>query len=104
MNILDIIRHDNVIHCDTENKALYLCQKLHQLGYKWRNKESYIKFNGYDNYGDKTCYDPHKGEYGTFETYKRMNYNIISFHDINFSMYDINSDIEELNIIVSKIK
>lgn len=71
------------IHCDTEEKANKLLKEFDRLGKKWNAGASYLDYNNYEFYKDKTCYSNHGG-YCELESYKDKNYKIYSFKDIIF--------------------
>ena len=71
------------IHCDTKEKANKLLIEFDKLGKKWESKESYLDFNPYASYNDRTCYS-NKGEYCSVECYKNIDYKVYSFEDIIF--------------------
>lgn len=51
------LKINTLYHCDTEEKANELLNKLHDLGYKWSNDNaSLLDINEYENFGSKTCY------------------------------------------------
>lgn len=99
MNISHLI--NKAIHCDTQTKADLLCQKLHELGYKWQSGESYITKDIWFTYKEKTCYNIHKGIYCEISYFEKYKYEIISFDDIDF--YNIEEIIDEINNKLLKI-
>lgn len=72
-----------VIHCDTEEKANKLLKEFDKLGKTWWVGESYLEYNDFNEYKDRTCYS-NDGFYYDIEYYEDINIKVYSFEDIIF--------------------
>ena len=73
---------DIAIHCDTEEKANKLLKAFDKLGKKWRNGDSYLKYNFYETYKEKICYS-NWNTYDSLGYYKEENVIIYEFEDVD---------------------
>lgn len=70
------------IHCDTEEKAKILLKAFDKLGKKWHSGESYTKESYYNDHLCSTCYSNHR-KYSDCDYYKKCNYAVYEFEDVN---------------------
>lgn len=69
---------NEVVHCNTEDKANFVLGVAHDLGYKWSSGKSFIIKTNYDEYKTHTCYRLTKGSFGSIACYKSVGKTIIS--------------------------
>ncbi|MGL5691757.1 MAG: hypothetical protein ACRDD8_13195 [Bacteroidales bacterium] len=85
MRLSEIIKSNNtVIHCVTENEARELCREFHRLELKWVDGDSYQIHTSYGEHFENTCYDPKRGRYGDINVYKKQQYTIVPFSEVEF--------------------
>lgn len=70
------------VHCDTEEKANKLLNAFDKLGKKWSGGGSYISYNNYENYKDRTCY-ANNGGYSPYEWYEKNDSIIYEFDEVD---------------------
>lgn len=68
------LKHDEVVHCPTEDLANQVLQIAHDLGYKWLLDELYIEDNCYVIYKEDTCYNLNRGTFSSTEHYENHDY------------------------------
>lgn len=71
-----------VIHCDTEEKANKLLKAFDKLGKTWRDGDSYLSCNEYNDYKDKTCYS-NDGGYVFYDWCNDNGYTIYEFNEVD---------------------
>jgi hypothetical protein len=87
-----IMKENVVVHCDTEEKANNLLLWADSKGLKWSDYKSY-KYNFWNVYWQKTCYDLYNGEFTNYNYYKNNNYKIYKYEDV--ILKNINKNIVE---------
>lgn len=71
--------HDNeVVHCDTEEKAKLVLAIAHNLGYGWCIGESFVGNTKFSFYREQICYDILCGQLSGIYYYERVGKTIIS--------------------------
>lgn len=70
------------IHCNTRQKAKILLNAFDKLGKKWSGGESYISYNNYEKYKDRTCYS-NNGGYSPYEWHEKNDYIIYEFDEVD---------------------
>lgn len=70
---------DLAIHCNTEEEAKKLLKAFDKLGKKWCEGDSYLADN---HYKQDVCYD-NICDYGYYDSYKKCNYIIYEFGDVD---------------------
>lgn len=80
--VLSMNPHFTAIHCDTEEKANKLLNAFDKLGKKWCGGGSYISYNNYENYKDRTCYS-NNGGYSSYEWHEKNDYIIYEFDEVD---------------------
>lgn len=75
---MDILKQPNtVFHCPTEELSKKFCKLLHDKGFKWATRDSYLDLIKWDKYKYDTAYKPDTGQYCNVDYYKKYKYNII---------------------------
>lgn len=69
------------IHCDTEEKANILLKAFDKMGKKWTSGDSYLKWNNWGTYEEKTCYS-NEGEFCSKGFYLNEYYKIYEFEEV----------------------
>jgi len=82
----DINHYDDmyVMHCKTEEEADIFLEFLDSLEMMWRDNSSYLSFNAYQEYDDRTCYCFWRGEYCGLDYYKSNEYIVLEFSDFEW--------------------
>ena len=75
MKVTDL-KEKEVIHCKTEEEANTICKLIHEAGFNWDSGSSYLKDNGYIQYGVETCYRPFVGKCAHLNYYIDKDYTI----------------------------
>ena len=75
MKVTDL-KENEVIHCETEEQANAICKLMHEAGLKWCSGISYLKYNNFHIYEERTCYSAKTGGYACLDYYKRNDYTI----------------------------
>lgn len=72
------------IHLKTKEQADVFSKEADKLGKKWGSENSYLEFNYWDEYQEKTCYD-NENEYQEFSYYHEIEKcKILKFEDIEW--------------------
>lgn len=69
------------IHCNTEEKAGNLLRSFAAMGKRWNDGSSYVTYNFYRFYKQKTCYT-NDGFYCYYEFYKNDGYKIYEYEEV----------------------
>lgn len=64
------ISENTVVHCTTEELANEVLKIAHNLGYKWKGGDSYLKDNYWRFNNVDTCYNLHRGKMDSIDYYK----------------------------------
>lgn len=78
---------DCVMHCDTEEKAKFFCDFLHNLGTEWICGNSYKDETNWEKYKKDTIYNFNIGSYTYKEYAEDEGYTILEFDDFDWSEY-----------------
>ena len=65
-----------VIHCPEYTQAKLLLSEFDALGKTWVNKQRYITYDNWEDYGDETCYT-NDGHYSGLSYFRSEGYTII---------------------------
>lgn len=63
MKVTDL-KENEVIHCKTEAEAIRICKLMHEAGKTWSSGDSYLDYNNWIKYQDRTCYHPALNKFG----------------------------------------
>lgn len=80
-SILDLTKNE-VIHAPTEEIAIQLTKKFHELGLTWSAGTSYLKMRNWNMYKGETCYKVNKGGYANREYFKLLNCTILTIDQL----------------------
>lgn len=72
----------DVVHCETEQEAIEICNLLHKMGERWCNGRSYEKETRWHDYEDKICYNVCHGSFASIHFYSGQGMNIVKAKDI----------------------
>lgn len=64
MRISDL-KVNELIHCKTKAEAIRICKLMHEAGKTWSFGDSYLDYNHWDMYQNKTYYHPALNKYGS---------------------------------------
>ena len=81
MKITDL-KANQVVHCKTHEEAKRVLKLADEAGMKWCTNKSYIKYDMWNTYKDKTCYKFTNGSFGTIPYFKSKDFEIISSEKI----------------------
>ena len=98
--VINFIESGGIIHCDTLEKAQFLCKFLNKHGYKWSSGEGYTP-SKWETFKEGTCYVPKKGLYSTIDYYKTVEYDNIKnvsklFRELRLDIYLSKSTINSI--------
>lgn len=79
---IEDLKINDVVHCDTEEKAVKFCKMLHELGKKWTNGLSYNDSCFWHLYKSETCYNANNGTHSDKKWFIDNYYNVIPFEQI----------------------
>lgn len=97
MTLLEYIKADYVIHCETIEEAQQLAERIDQLGYMWCDHQRYTENLHYGNYDNRTCYFVNEGTYCDVTYFKDNEYEVIKYKHIdNYRYLVTNKKIQEL--------
>jgi hypothetical protein len=77
-----ILQPNTVVHCDTYQKANTLLAEADGMGLTWSNDRSYVGWNQWEIFKNKTCYLLSMGELASINYYKQRNYTILTYEDV----------------------
>ena len=90
----DKIMQPNVtVHCDTKEKAVNLIKWADSMYLKWCTNESYLDYDAWCVFKEKTCYDFYNGKYDNNNYFKDNNYKIYKYEEV--ILKNINKNIVE---------
>lgn len=84
----EIFKEDIIVLCETKNEANQLLQKAHETGFCWKHGQSLLDFNMWDEFKHQTCYNLSRGMYSDYNWFKKENYKIISFDEVDLEYVD----------------
>ncbi len=76
------LKENQVVHCKTHEEAKRVLKLADEAGMKWCTNKSYIKYDMWNTYKDKTCYKFTNGSFGTIPYFKSEDFEIISSEKI----------------------
>lgn len=91
-NLMDIMKDNVAVHCDTEKKAEVLLKELANQYVRWLTNgmlcnSLFIYDSNWETFGSETCYALQEGSedlpmFGNRESFKRKGYKIIKFEEL----------------------
>lgn len=85
-----------VIHCPTSEEAKQVCSLAHELGWEWKNGESYSDYTYWKIYEKDSCYN---FDDGTHYDYKRINRNCYQIKSSQWFLDNFTPNISNLENI-----
>lgn len=76
IHIVEALKENTVIHCETEEEANRILGMAHELGYKWHTGENYEDNTKWNSYRSTTCYYLFDGSYSDYDYFKNKKYTI----------------------------
>lgn len=83
-----IMQKKTVVHCETEEQANNLLKWADSKGLTWNRNHSYIIYNCFIRYKEKTCYHIYSGCYRGYDYFKKRNYKIYKYEEVIMEDYD----------------
>ena len=77
IHIIETMKENTVIHCETEEEANRILGMAHELGYKWNTGDNYEDNTEWNTYKSTTCYYLFDGSFASYGYFEVRNYNII---------------------------
>lgn len=79
------------IHLKTKEQSIIFSKEADKLGRKWISKSSYLEFNFWDTYKERTCYD-NRGCFSEVSYYNASeNWKVLNFEDIEWGKLKMNN-------------
>ena len=72
------------INCKSRRQSNIFCEESHKLGKKWKEGQSYLEENQWQDYLEDTCYD-NENQYTERRWYLQQDYRVLDFEDIEWN-------------------